>query len=339
MIQWLRKRLSVRVVVPSIIALGMLVYVATLASAPQSGRELWRVFQQTWILILFLTFPYLLARALVWYRLMSQLGVEVPWRQAAVSFAGGEMTKSLPGGIYVENYILGRLVHFGRHSLIRSSMATTAMLGLEALVAVPTTLIIGVPGERWLFWAILGIVIFWLVMLVLAWVLVHHIVPHGQRRSDSRLHRAATVADEFLHAGADLLTLETLFDGIPTALYMLIYAIDLYAILLALNVHSITFVDTLVIYAIVVLAVILVPIPTEIGISEFTGLGVLLAFGTSRSVAALAVLSLRVLATGFTIVVAGLILFVLRHELSRLLPTSPETAVVPPVEQVPSPGP
>jgi uncharacterized membrane protein YbhN (UPF0104 family) len=315
--RWLREHGNVQTIFPIAIALGMLAYVASVASAKNSASELLQVLGETWLPILLLTFPYLIARALVWFGLLTQLHIRVPVRQAAVSFAGGEMTKSLPGGVYVENYLLGRLVHFGRHSLIRSSMATTAMLGLEALIAVPTALVIGVPGKPWLFWVILGVVLFWLSALVVTWIAVRH-WAHGERRHEHpTIGRIAGTAEEFLCAGRELLTGETLVQCLPTALYMLVYVIDLYIILRALGIHTVTFADTMAVYAFVVLAVILIPIPTELGITEFTGLGVLLAYGVPQSVAAIAMLSLRVLATGMTIVVAGVVLFVLRGELSR----------------------
>jgi uncharacterized membrane protein YbhN (UPF0104 family) len=314
---WLREHGNIRTVLPVAIGLGMLAYVSSVAAAPKSASELAHVLNQTWLTILVLTFPYLMARALVWYRLLEQLEIRVPVRHAAVSFAGGELTKSLPGGVYVENYLLGRLVHFGRHSLIRSSMATTAMLGLEALVALPTAMIIGVPGESWLFWLLLGMVCLWLLVLTLAWIVAHY-WAHSERGDDHpTIRKVAQAAEEFLRAGRELLTWETLVQCVPTAIYMLIYVIDLYAILHALGVHNVTFIDTMSVYAVVVLAVILIPIPTELGVTEFTGLGVLLAYGVPRATAAVAMLSLRLLATGMTIVVAGVVLFLLRSELSR----------------------
>lgn len=312
---WLREHATPQEILPAIVGVGLLAYVASLASTRRSGGDLLHVLQQTWVVVLLLTFPYLLARALVWYRLLTQLCIRVPWRQAAVSFSGGEMTKSLPGGVYVENYLLGRLVHFGRHSLIRSSMATTAMLGLEALVALPLALIIGVPGNHWLFWLLIGVVLAWIGILVVAWYLVHHFAHRPSDGQPSLLLRGVRIADEFLHAGRELLSFHTLLDCIPTALYMFVYIVDLYVILRALDVTSVTFVDTMAVYAVVVLAVILVPIPTEIGITEFTGLGALLAYGVPRDTAALAMLSLRLLGTGMTIAVAGIVLLLLRGEL------------------------
>jgi uncharacterized membrane protein YbhN (UPF0104 family) len=136
--------------------------------------------------------------------------------------------------------------------------------------------------------------------------------------------RTVVVIEEFLNAGAELISRRTAQALVPTAAYMLIYTIVLYAILQAAGVHSLSFEDTLGLYAVLVLAVILVPIPTEIGITEFTGLGALLAYGLPGSTAAVVMLSFRVLATGATIVLAGALLVLMRHELVPAASAAPE---------------
>jgi uncharacterized membrane protein YbhN (UPF0104 family) len=302
------------IVVTLIISLGMLAYVAYLASARQTADLVLNIVQRTWIAVVILIFPYLAARLLVWYELLCQLGISVPRRQLAVAFAAGEVTKALPGGVYLQNYILGRLSHLGSHSLVRSTTATTAMLGLESAIAVPLAVIIGIPGEPWLRWTILGIVGAWIVVLVVAWLLVH---PRAQRlsaRTTGWWQRLILIIDEFLTAGGELISLRTVRAIVPTIIYMLIYVIILYAVIHAAGAQQITFVDTLGIYAILVLAVIMVPIPTEIGITEFTGLGALLAYGLSSSTAAVVMVSFRILSTGATLLVGGTLLAILRHE-------------------------
>jgi uncharacterized membrane protein YbhN (UPF0104 family) len=59
----------------------------------------------------------------------------------------------------------------------------------------------------------------------------------------------------------------------------------------------------------------MVPIPTELGITEFTGFGALAAYGVPGPTAAVIMLGMRLLATGMTIVVAGALLLLLRDEL------------------------
>lgn len=309
-------RVRISVVLTSLFALALLALVSYIASARSSGAELWRILQGTWLLVLALTFPYLAARALVWQELLQQLGIKVPWRQMAVSFAGGEITKTLPAGVYVQNYLLARLVHFGSFSVVRSSMATTAMLGLEAAIALPLALIFGVPHQPWIFWTIIGIVAAWVCILILSWLLVHPVGRRYEEKLPPIVRTARELVEEFLDAGRELIAWKTLRALVPTALYMSIYAIELYAILLAAGIHNISFADTLGIYALTVLAVILIPIPTEIGLTEITGLGALAAYGVPRSTAAIVMLSLRILATGMTILVAAAVIFFLRGELA-----------------------
>ena len=311
----LRRVADPSILLPLVIALGMLAYVSYLAAAPHRGAQLWSIVHQTWPLVVILIVPYLAARLLVWYRLLSQLGIVVPWRQLTVAFAAGEITKSLPAGVYLQNYLLGHLGRLGRLSLVRSTMATTAMLGLESLVALPVALLVGLPGAPWARVTLLGVVLAWTALLLLAWLLVRYRATRMSPRAAAWRRRVVVVIEEFLNAGAELISRRTAQALVPTAAYMLIYTIVLYAILQAAGVHSLGFGDTLGLYAVLVLAVILVPIPTEIGITEFTGLGALLAYGLPGSTAAVVMLSFRVLATGATIVLAGALLVLMRNEL------------------------
>jgi uncharacterized membrane protein YbhN (UPF0104 family) len=303
------------ILLPLVIALGLLAYVSYLGAAPHGGAQLWSIVQQTWLLVVILIALYLAARLLVWYTLLSQLGIAVPWRQVTVAFAAGEITKSLPAGVYLQNYLLGRLSRLGRPSVVRSTVATTAMLGLESLLAVPLALLIGLPGAPWARVTLLGIVLGWIALVLLAWLFVRYRATRMPPRAAAWRWRLVLLTEEFLAASRELLAPRTAQALAPTALYMLLYAIVLYAILQAAGVHTVSFGDTLGLYAVLVLVVILVPIPTELGITEFTGLGALLAYGIPGSTAAIVMLSFRVLATGATILVAGALLVVMRHEL------------------------
>lgn len=331
-------RTNISVVIALVVALGLLALVSRVAAAHNSAAQLWNVLQQTWLLVLVLTIPYLGMRALVWQGLLQELGIKVPVRHMATSFAGGEITKTLPAGVYVQNYLLARLEHFGQYSTIRSSMATTAMLGLETLIALPIALVFGVPGQPWVFWSLIGVVCAWIILLGLAWMLVHHWGPDFDEHLPSWLRSARMLAEEFLKAGGELISFKTTRALVPVAIYMLFYVIELYAIILAVGIHTITFTDTMGIYALIVLVVVLVPIPTEIGLTEAAGLGALIAYGVARSTAAIVMLSLRILATGMTIVLAVVIMLLMRSDwvgskVDRAMPStaglpSPETPEV-----------
>lgn len=327
--RWRGRRLrDPAILVPLAIACGLLAYVTSLAAAPRSGAQLWLIVQHTWLLVVLLTVPYLAARLLVWARLLGQVGIAVPWRHVAIAAATGEMTKSLPAGVYLQTYVLGRLSHLDQRALVRSTMATTAMLGLECAIAVPLAVIVGVPGAAWARPTILGIVLAWIVALLVAWRLVHNRARHLRPPLATWRRRLVLLVAEGLEAGGAFLARRTLRQLVPTAVYMLIYAGCLYAIIQAAGVHHVTFVDTLGIYALLVLAVILVPIPTDVGLTEVSGLGALVAYGVPGSTAALIMLSWRVVTSGATILAAGALLVLLRH---AVWPPGPTATVASPV--------
>lgn len=311
---WLREHAHANVVLPAIVGAGLLAYVASLASAPKNAAALWAAIKQVWWIVLLLTFPYLVARLYVWNDLMRELGVRVPFRQALLAFAGGEMTKSLPGGIYVENYLLKRLTHMDEKRTVRSSAATTAILGLEATLALLVVLVVGIPGVPWVRWGLLVVVGVWLVLIAGLWWLIH-LGAERSARLPGWLAHVRRDAAEFLKDGRALLRWRTVRNLGPTALYMFIYAVDLYFIIRALGLPRLGWVAVVTVYAAMVLAVILVPIPTEIGIAEISALGALTAFGVGHNQAAVVALSLRILATGATILVSGVVFLALRGEL------------------------
>jgi uncharacterized membrane protein YbhN (UPF0104 family) len=312
----LRSNVDATILIPLVVGLGTLAYVSYLGAARRSGSQFVSIVSHTWFIILLLTLPYLLARLVVWYDLLHQLGITPTRRQLVVAFAGGEMTKSLPAGVYVQNYLLERMRHLNLRATIRSTTATTATLGLESLLALAVVLAIGIPGLPWLRAVLLGIVAAWIVVLVLLWALLNYRLEHMSPRLAPWRRTLIRATEHFFAAGEELLQLRTLRDLVPTAVYMLLFAVQLDVIMVAASVH-LRFLDVVSIYSVMVLAVILVPIPTEIGITELTGVGVLLAEGVPRSTAALIVLSLRLLGTGATVLVALAALIIAARRLAQ----------------------
>jgi uncharacterized membrane protein YbhN (UPF0104 family) len=139
---------------------------------------------------------------------------------------------------------------------------------------------------------------------------------HNGARRPHWLRHALADTERFLREGGALLRWRTLADFGPTALYMGVYAVDLGFILQALGYH-LAWHAIITVYAAMVLAVVLIPIPTEIGIAEIGALGALEAFGVPHHTAALVTLALRLLATGATIVVAGGVFLALRGEIKE----------------------
>lgn len=314
-LQWLRCHAHPNIVVPVVVAAGLIAYVASLASTPDAARALALVMRRIWWIVLLLTIPYLIARAYVWNDLLRELGLAIPLRRLLVAFAAGEMAKSFPAGVYVENYLLDRVSHLDKEQTVRSTVATTAILGLECALALAVVLIVGIPGAAWVRWGLIAIVGAWIAIIGAGWLLIrrelhtHPALPHW-------LRQALGAAEAFLDDGRALFRRRTLTNIVPTAIYMGIYAVDLFFVLEVMGFH-LGWVDTITVYAAMVLAVVLVPIPTEIGIAEISALGALEAFGVPHHSAAVASLALRILATGSTILLAGLVFVALRGEIKK----------------------
>jgi uncharacterized membrane protein YbhN (UPF0104 family) len=329
---WARRRADPKVIVPIIITLGLIGYVSVIAAGPKSGGQIWDIVKRTWWVVLLLTIPYIAARAFLWRELLVQLGIDVPWRPALVTLAGGEIAKTVPCGVYVQNYLLARLEGFGELPVVRSTLATTAFLAFESLLALPVAVLIGMPHTPWLPFALLGLIAFWIALLLVLRLVVHYWEFHLAPGTPRWLRHILVIADEFLEAAADLFTWRTARALIPAAIYMLVYVGELYLIAGAVGVHSISFAQTMGIYAIVVLTVILVPIPAKLGTTELTGLTAFVAYGIPEPTAAIIMLGLRLLGTGMTMLVAGLILLVLRGEFRAAPPGDATAAGVRPAE-------
>jgi len=304
--------LNPTVIISTVVAAALIAYIVSLAAQRNSWPVLWSVLQQTWLLILGLTIPYLAFRAVAWRMLLDEIGIALSWLQLLVPFSAGEMTKNLPGGIYLENYLLGKVKGGGRTLMVRSSAATTATLGLEAMLAMPVALVVRIPGAQWVFWTLVAVSAAWIMFLAAVWFGVGYWDRHWRGKGPHWLTATLDSTRAFLAAGLTLVTPRTLLALLPTACYMILYAIALYAIVLAIGVHSVGFVQTMGVYALMILGGILDIVPSDIGVADLAGLETFRAYGVASSDAAVIILSFRILATGINSLVAGGIFLVSR---------------------------
>lgn len=87
---------------------------------------------------------YLALKAWQFRLLLSNLGVRLGWRRLVLAFAVGELSLTLPFGIFAQNWVLtsSRVARFGR-----SSAATVIMLLVETCIVLLLLSITGIP--RW----------------------------------------------------------------------------------------------------------------------------------------------------------------------------------------------
>ena len=118
---------------------------------------------------------------------------------------------------------------------------------------------------------------------------------------------------------------------LPTALYLAIYAVELWVVMRAVHIGNVSLLGALAAYAFVILVVILNPLPVEIGVTEVVGLGTLVAFGIPHTTAAVVMLSFRVFATGFVVAISAVALLLFGTGRAQ----SPRRPAVPPIGTVP----
>lgn len=145
--RWLRKFLEPRIFVPTLLCLALLAIALGVTDLPRVFERLSQVSIVTAVNVLGLTLVYLILKGLQLRILLQHLDVHVPWRPLILAFAIGEMTLTIPSGVYAQNYVLQRL---GLAEFARSAAATTITLAIEGAILVAALVAIGVPGWAWL---------------------------------------------------------------------------------------------------------------------------------------------------------------------------------------------
>jgi uncharacterized membrane protein YbhN (UPF0104 family) len=305
--------LNLRVIVSVVFGLGLLAAVLAFGNPSRAWQLIVQTGWQTVVGVALLTIPYLAARFLVWRQLLAEEGVELSWRPIVAAFAAGEFSKSLPGGIYIEDYLLGRC----GVGIATSLIATTAVSGLETMVAVPVVLGFGIPGWGWLPPTVAGALAVYVVGLSAVWWVTN---PGGV---DVRVHRPRQLMTlvrgvrPFLAAARPLLVLRTVRDNlVPVVLSLTIVMVDVWLLGRAVGIQGFSFREAAAVYGFSTLVLVLTPVPTDLGTIEATGAGALLAFGATRPQALATLLLLRVLLTGTTMLITGPLLLVMSRQLT-----------------------
>ncbi len=305
------------------LGLAILASVIALGDPASAWRLMSSVGWQTDALVAVLTIPYLMGRGLQWRSLLSLEGVRIGWRPFLLALASGEFSKDLPGGVYVEDYLLTK---FGV-SAYKSIIATTAVSGLEVMIAIPLVLLWGVPGWGWLPLTILCVLGGYLLVIAVLWLITRQRGQDVSIRKPGWLLTLLNSVRTFFVDALPLVSLRTLRAALlPTGLYLLVASVDILLLGSAVHIPGMSLRVALVVYAIAILAMDLIPLPTDVGVTEAGGAGALLAFGATKPEAVATFLLLRVLLTGATMILTGLILLVLRF----LSPRPPALVAVAP---------
>ena len=265
-----------------------------------------------------LMLPYLAAKWIVWLRLLRQAGIDAPWPDVFFSYMGGEMTKSLPGGIYFQNYLLSLL---SGHRVAEGVATSTVLVGMEAAVTMAMILMLGIPGWPWVRPLMVCIALGWIVLLFSLWRfnLVARLRPWADRGHPmiARLLEQAHIFSLGLKAiWHPLLWLELI---LLSAIYLVAAGSQLFLIAYRLDPHALSFGGANAAHAFSLLLPLMSPIPIQIGFAELTGTGALMAEGIPRGIAISLIFAFRLWNNGLVYPIALPVMLAMRSRLHQVL--------------------
>jgi uncharacterized protein (TIRG00374 family) len=311
----LKAVLAPKVVVPIVVGVALLVALIAFAGPQQAVRLIAR-FQPVYLLVfLLLMAGYELVRCALWLYLLRQLDLCVPLRTGIFSYAIGEVTKNLPIGNFVPDYVLTREqgTDFGR-----ASSSTFFVAVVEVAVALTGIVIIGIDDWTWLRPLILiGSTVFVLLAWTFSrWYRSQHPAAgheHDGQVGHQRHHGPApgwakrVLQWKWVQSGLQELHQFTQGEGtllhphviaismVACAVYMVLGGLALFVVLQGLGLSGITWAAALSASFFSLAVATIIPIPTDLGSSEASGAGALVALGLAAAGAVSALLLYRFL--------------------------------------------
>lgn len=309
--------LNPTMLIPAIFALALIGIVLSLGDLTKVAGYIATFPRGDAALIFLLVVIYELARCVQWLLFLHGMKVQVGLRRAIFAFVGGEATKSLPAGNYFQNYLLEREKGV---AVAYTAAGTTVTILLEVAVCVIYVAIVGISGWAWLRPVVIGGPLLAAIAALVIWKLgLHANPPHWlERRKFFRW--AAEQGKNFGKGVRAFISPRLLLFGFGLAvLYLAAAGTQYYIVIRALGVDNVSYRHALSAYLFGLGVGLILPVPTDIGVQELTGLGALRALGVDASKAVAIVLVFRILnLVSAVIVAAGTSLF-LRNELGEAL--------------------
>jgi uncharacterized membrane protein YbhN (UPF0104 family) len=295
-----------RVFIPLVLAVALLAFLLSFSDLSVVGRAIGHIPEGTIAVCFGLAVTYLALKFIQYRSFLAALRIDVTAGQQAAAFAIGEIALVLPGGEYIQSYML-RIV--GKVDFFRSSAAPIAMIALEAGIALVTLLALGIPAFPWLRLVILGV----LILAALSWLAAAKVGP--VRRWAARLlerAEARKVGRELVKIPKgikELLTLRIMVLGAARAIayfFPLLLAFFLIGRGAGLGRFSIRQAVTVYLFALV--AKLAIPISSQLGVIEATGVGAMTAWGFSFNQGVAVLLGFRLIWTLSVWIVSGAVI-------------------------------
>lgn len=216
-------------------------------------------------------------RIFEWHYLLTALGKRPTVRHSALTLLGGDASQILPAGIYIENILLQQTEGTPIATFLA---ATLAMQLMEAAISLLVLAVVGVPGWDWLRPVAILVLAGYSVFLLL--VSRPEVVSWLARRQTGKgwtAWLAAQVA-HFIEGLEGLMQPgKILRTAGLTAAYLVFTIGAFYVTLRAYGLPNIGPLEATAIYCFILTLIILVPLPSDLGLSEGSGVTILLAYG------------------------------------------------------------
>src|ERR671932_521681 len=306
-------------VVPLVFGLGLIILLLGYSDVAHVLRVASTFRPAYLLLILIFTASYEALRAVQWFLLLRVVNPREPWQTALMSYMGGELTKAVPGGQYFQAYLLRQARGV---PLACSTAATTIILRLEVVVSAAIILLLGVGPWTWARPAALVVLGASSVLVLLVKWRPGRVQVQATVHRHPRLRSAWLWWTDFVR-WADIL-LRPRAIGVAAALcagYIACAALGLWAIVAALSIPGIGLHEALSVYAFALGLELTIPIPTDLGLMEVSGLAVAMAYGFPRADAQAVILMQPIVSTILVSGIAGVSLVLLRGHLAAILRT------------------
>lgn len=308
----LHRLLRLRTVVPVLLAASLLAIAFSLSDSSEVLSRLLAIPLLAWVCVVVLAGAYLLLKGLQFVGLLRDLGLSPKVRHLLLSYAVGELTLTLPFGVYAQNYLLQRLHGSG---LLRSVAVTTQMLILETGTMFLLVAVIGIPGWDWLrpvAWLCLG------GLIVTLRAVSHPSVGRWlSGRFSGRLHSVGSALAAVLSITGRVGNVGILWRrGYLTVLYLLVLIVAFYILGHAVGVQRLTLQQAGGVYAFSLsIALVFGGVVSQVGTVEIAGMGAAQAFGYSFTESLAMLLGFRIVWTMSIWLILVPAVFALRRDL------------------------
>lgn len=274
----MRALLRPQVLLPVLLAVALLVFAFSLGDVDAVMHRVSALPPRVPGLALAAAAVYLACKALQLKLMLTQIDVHIPARPFWLAFAVGELTVTLPLGLFSQNWVLSaaRRIHIGR-----SSAATVMILLAEIAVTFLFLAVVGIPGWPDVHWIAIAILVLFALLLAGAVVFGERAHPHLAKLPRAWMRRGATTGLEMLRGVRKLSTPVMLAIGIVlAAVYLGALTYAFWIVGRGMDTHQLGYLTAATIYMFS-LAIILIGagLASQIGTVELLGMLAARAWG------------------------------------------------------------